>query len=949
MTTVTSSLSFHGAAASSSPHSILHLNFDEKDQSTGSILYASNCIVNIASAQSLHLDNESDDIIYNVRQTIRTNTIAKADWARSITAMSLISPLNKQDASDFQILICAFSDGTITSFLIQQDVSDKRKYKWKEYVISGQTEESTTENDLAISISDIDGFFYKLPNSSTLCMHLIVASAKGVHKLTSQINVDDWVSGSITDAKVAPFEIIGNYPSSTVKITPQMDNQIMLSVGTALPRNNRIHFYTLERNHLYQTLSENQDWKHQGSVFGHLDWISCLDWMISPLTNQESSFEGGMLASGSQDSKIRLWNFHPSKVSSSGDDVNDDESMEDDDNSDDDSVDEDLIEEGEARMYVRYTNSNGENVEIAVTLEAILIGHEEQVTSVQWRPNSDKPCLISSSMDRSILIWMEEDGEDENNIIQYAHINEGLGNVWVPITRVGTAGGVLGGSIGSSLLGFINVLWFDGGRKILAHGFGGALYFWAREESGENKQDTVVQSSPLEKWRASPGITGHFRGCSDLSWEVTEGKYLLSAGLDQTCRLWMQLPDASCIDSSQKLWREVGRPQVHGYDLNTVVCIGSQKGEMLHRFVSGADEKEARAFDAPVETIRLLDALELKSSGSIPNKDERVDRAFIPSLGLSNRANLADAMEEGAEVGLQKTEGEKNVQEKTVNTKTLKNLLPGERDLGVASLWPEVRKLYGHQTEMVCLASTTIEGTDRTVVASACKARDEENAAIRLWNVEKNVCLDVLKNGHKSTVASLAFSKDGTLLASVGKDRRLCIWKYNNEIEKVNFTLSAIVEAAHKRIIWSADFLSNQLSKSSVLATGSRDGTVKIWTISDDAEIKTLCQFSPVSKSSNKKVEPVTAVAFAPKIVTTGESICAILALGLENGLIELWSIPLDNDNKPQHIHSLPKENCHIGTIKKLEWRPTRQSGKCLTLASCGVDHGVRLHSINIS
>jgi len=293
--------------------------------------------------------------------------------------------------------------------------------------------------------------------------------------------------------------------------------------------------------------------------------------------------------------------------------------------------------------------------------------------------------------------------------------------------------------------------------------------------------------------------------------------------------------------------------------------------------------------------------------------------------------------------------GEKNGEEKTMSTKTFKNLLPGERDLGVASLWPEVRKLYGHQTEMVCLASTTMEGTDITVVASACKARDEENAAIRLWNVEKNICLDVLKNGHKSTVASLAFSKDGKLLASVGKDRRLCIWKYNNENGKVNFTLSAIVEAAHKRIIWSANFLSNQLSKSSVLATGSRDGTVKIWTISDDAEVKTLFQFSPVSKSSNKKVEPVTAVTFAPQIVTMGENKCAILALGLENGLIELWSIPLDDENKPQHIHSISKENCHIGTIKKLEWRPNRQSTECLTLASCGIDNGVRLHSIVIS
>ena len=32
--------------------------------------------------------------------------------------------------------------------------------------------------------------------------------------------------------------------------------------------------------------------------------------------------------------------------------------------------------------------------------------------------------------------------------------------------------------------------------------------------------------------------------------------------------------------------------------------IGTGKGELLHRFVSGADQKEARAFDAPIVNHR---------------------------------------------------------------------------------------------------------------------------------------------------------------------------------------------------------------------------------------------------------------------------------------------------------------------------------------------------------
>ena len=63
--------------------------------------------------------------------------------------------------------------------------------------------------------------------------------------------------------------------------------------------------------------------------------------------------------------------------------------------------------------------------------------------------------------------------------------------------------------------------------------------------------------------------------CSDISWEATD---LLSGGLDQTC--------------------------FHGYGLNTAACIGTGKGELLHRFVSGADQKGARAFDAPIVNHR---------------------------------------------------------------------------------------------------------------------------------------------------------------------------------------------------------------------------------------------------------------------------------------------------------------------------------------------------------
>ena len=93
---------------------------------------------------------------------------------------------------------------------------------------------------------------------------------------------------------------------------------------------------------------------------------------------------------------------------------------------------------------------------------------------------------------------------------------------------------------------------------------------------------------------------------------------------------------------------------MHGYDTTSIACIGGGGADEnpRHRFVSGADEKFLRVFDAPASTLRLLDSLrrlkQLKKGSSInggvgdPSSSNsggngienhnRVERAFLPSL-----------------------------------------------------------------------------------------------------------------------------------------------------------------------------------------------------------------------------------------------------------------------------------------------------------------------------
>ena len=75
----------------------------------------------------------------------------------------------------------------------------------------------------------------------------------------------------------------------------------------------------------------------------------------------------------------------------------------------------------------------------------------------------------------------------------------------------------------------------------------------------------------------------------DLTW--------YSPSLDQTTRIHGPLPTS--------IWREIARPQVHGYDL-----VGVQFLDAL-KFVSIADEKVARVFEAPKAFVQLTKNLQV--------------------------------------------------------------------------------------------------------------------------------------------------------------------------------------------------------------------------------------------------------------------------------------------------------------------------------------------------
>ena len=134
------------------------------------------------------------------------------------------------------------------------------------------------------SVTDLDGMV--LESGEIL---VVPSSSKGVHAI-SPLQQHDILGGHITAANtVRLIELSSGGP-------------ILLLVGTAAPRHNKIHF----------CLWNSNGFVHTASLTGHEDWITDLAW------DAHKGANSAMLASASQDARIRLWEF---KMTFSSEDV----------------------------------------------------------------------------------------------------------------------------------------------------------------------------------------------------------------------------------------------------------------------------------------------------------------------------------------------------------------------------------------------------------------------------------------------------------------------------------------------------------------------------------------------------------------------------------------------------------------------------------------------------
>lgn len=592
------------------------------------------------------------------------------------------------------------------------------------------------------------------------------------------------------------------------------------------------------------------EFKLHATLSGHEGWIRSLDFTWEDASKAPQS--DLLLASASQDKYIRLWRVHRGAADGSPLPKTAEAIQE--------------VGGGPSSSSLAFPGKSPSNkahrftagtAEYSVSFEALLLGHDDWIYSAKWHfspvaaadGGNSRPRLLSTSADNSLAIWE-------------ADVDSGI---WITSARLGELSKEKGATTATgSIGGFWTGLWSPSGRTVVCLGRTGSWRRWDLEADDSNGGHSGGM------WRQALSVSGHTKAVTGITWS-RDGGYLLSTSSDQTTRLhaeWRARGETKGDGNSEQpfppTWHEMARPQIHGYDLNCIDSLGPSQ------FVSGADEKLMRVFNAPKAVARLL--TRLTGNGAIASDsgdgglDALPDAANMPVLGLSNKAveavddeaadeaeaAAAAAADAAAEDGGRRQDPDAATSTPLFRASTLDLARPPYEDsLSRHTLWPEIEKLYGHGYELSCLAASH----DGRVVASACRASSLNHAVIRLFATSPRwteirpplAC-------HSLTATRLRFSPDDAFLLSVGRDRQWAVFQRGGEAPapaeeaggvakpdadaELRYRLFQASPKGHTRMIldasWAPLLTVGAQGPLRAFATAGRDKNVKVWTLKEN-------------------------------------------------------------------------------------------------------------------
>ncbi|XP_047181257.1 elongator complex protein 2 isoform X1 [Vigna umbellata] len=731
--------------------------------------------------------------------------------------------------------------------------------KWRQVFQLPQLHKKGVTCISGMMVSQTEAMFASTSSDCTVCVWELVfpVTGSGDCKLSC---LDSFSIGSKSMVALSLAELPGD------------SGNIVLAMGGL---DNKVHLYCGGRTGKLV---------HACELKGHTDWIRSLDFSLPINVNGEAN--NIFLVSSSQDKGIRIWKMalRSSMLNGNG-----------------------ICKKGEISLssYIEGPVLLAGSSSFQISLETLLIGHEDWVYSVMWQPPLvssleggtyyQPQSILSASMDKTMMIWQPEK----------------TSGVWMNVVTVG--------ELSHCALGFYGGHWSPNGDSILAHGYGGSFHLWKNVGN--------------DNWLPQKVPSGHFAPVTDISW-ARSGDYIISASHDQTTRIFAPWKVEASLQHGE-FWHEISRPQVHGHDIN---CMAVIHGKGNHRFVSGADEKVARVFEAPLSFLKTLNNATLQKSCSSDDilGNVQILGANMSALGLSQKPIYVQAFHEIPE--RRGIDGIDTLETIPDAVPTVFTEPPIEDQLAWHTLWPESHKLYGHGNELFSLCCDH----RGELVASSCKAQSASVAEVWLWQVGSWKAVGRLQS-HSLTVTQMEFSHDDNFLLTVSRDRQFSVFSITRTGSgEISYSLLGRQEG-HKRIIWSCSWNPHGHE----FATGSRDKTVKIWAVEKDSSIRQLMTLPQFMSS-------VTALSWVGLHHQRDQG---LLAVGMENGQIELWNLSYNRADDgciaasalvAALVVRIDPFICHASAVNCLAWKKNQEDHTSLQLASCGADNCVRVFDVTV-
>jgi WD40 repeat protein len=542
---------------------------------------------------------------------------------------------------------------------------------------------------------------------------------------------------------------------------------------------------------------------------GHSDWVHSV----------ALSGDGKLLASGSNDNTIKLWEVatgreirtlrgHSAPVNS-------------------------VVFSGDSKLLASGSNDRTIKLwEVATGREIrTLFGHSREVNTVAL--SADGKLLASGSDDNTIKLWEVATGREIRTLTGHS---PGVSATPQQTSRGGQAREPSDGLIGTlvplgdnSVLSSVHSVALSGDGKLLA--------------SGSN--DNTIKLWEVATGRELRTLAGHSSWVSSVAFSA-DGKLLASGSDDNTIKLWE-------VATGREIRTLAGHSLVALSGDGRLLASGSgDKSIKLWEVATGRELRTLTGHSSWVSSVAFSADGKLLASGN----------GKVQASGSGNNSIKLWEVATGRE--LRTLTGHSEVVNSVAFSTDGKLLASGSND-NTIKLWPvatgrELRTLADHSSRVFAVALSadgklqasasfdkiklsevatgrelrTLTGHSEVVHSVAFSSNGKLLASssgdmkIKLWEVATGREIRTL-SGHYGWVHSVAFSSDGKLLASASGDRSIKLWEVATGRELRTLT-------GHSAPVWSVAFSGD----GKLLASGSADATTRLWNVGSGQELARL-------------------------------------------------------------------------------------------------------------